>query len=163
MINGYAGGSKEIHLALERGEVEGRGGNSWASLTSSNQSWIDEKKLNFLVQIDFEPEPEIRNIPLLIDLVKTEEHRQIVTVVSLPTVLGYANWVAPEVPSDRLKALRTAYDATMKDPEFLADAKKLSMILKPQTGEQIESLVKRAAATPKSVLDQTAKLLDWQE
>src|SRR5665647_459843 len=72
VINGYSGGSKEVHLALERGEVEGRGGNAWASLKSSNKEWLDQKKINFLVQIGLEREPELPDVPLLLDLVKSD-------------------------------------------------------------------------------------------
>jgi hypothetical protein len=94
VINGYAG-TKEIHLAIERGEVMGRGGNTWASLMSSNQDWIDQRKVNILVQIGFKTEPELSQVPLLIDLLKTAEEREIATVVTLPTVLGYSDWLAP--------------------------------------------------------------------
>ena len=104
VINGYAG-TKEIHLALERGEVMGRGGNTWASLMSSNQDWVDQKKINILVQIGFKPEPEITQVPLLIDLVQSPPDKQVATVVTLPTALGYTDWLAPEVPAGRMKLL----------------------------------------------------------
>ncbi len=162
VINGYAG-TKEIHLALERGEVMGRGGNTWASLTSSNQDWVDQKKINLLVQIGFRSEPEIGQVPLLIDLVKTPEEKQIVTVVTLPTALGYTNWLAPEVPPGRMKLLREAYDATIKDKAFLEEAGKHAMMIRPQTGAEIEALVKQAAGVPKPVLERTAQLLGWQK
>ena len=163
VINGYSGGSKEVHLALERGEVEGRGGNAWASLTSSNRDWIDQKKLNFLVQIGFKPEPEIPQVPMLQDLVKTERDRQIVDLVSLPTVLGYAHWVAPEVPADRVAALRSAYAATLKDPAFLAEARRLGMLLRPATGAEVEAQVAKVASTPKPVLGEAARVLEWKD
>ena len=163
VINGYAGGSKEVHLALERGEVEGRGGNSWASLLSSNRDWIEQKKLNFLVQIGFESEPELKSVPMLQDLVKTEEDRQIVDLVSLPTVLGYAHWVAPEVPADRIAALRQAYDDTMKDPAFRAEADKLGMMLRPARGIEVEALVRKVANTPNAVLEEAARKLEWKD
>ena len=163
VINGYAGGSKEVHLALERGEVEGRGGNAWASLTSSNRDWIDQKKLNFLVQIGFKPEPEIPEVPMLQDLVKTERDRQIVDLVSLPTVLGYAHWIAPEVPAERVAALRAAYVATMKDPAFLAEAQRLSMMLRPATGAEVEAQVAKVASTPRPVLEEAARVLEWKD
>jgi hypothetical protein len=162
VINGYAG-TKEIHLALERGEVMGRGGNTWASLTSSNQDWVDQKKVDILVQIGFKPEPELTQVPLLIDLVKTAQEKQIVTVVTLPTALGYTDWLAPEVPPARMKLLREAYEATMKDKAFLAEAGKHAMMIRPQTGAEIEALVSQAAAVPKPVLDRTAQLLGWQK
>ncbi len=163
VINGYSGGSKEVHLALERGEVEGRGGNAWASLMSSNRDWIEQKKLNFLVQIGFRPEPEIPNVPMLQDLVKSERDRQIVDLVSLPTVLGYAQWVAPDVPADRVAALRAAYAATMKDPAFLAEAEKLGMMLRPATGAEVEAQVSKVASTPRPVLEEAARVLEWKD
>jgi hypothetical protein len=162
VINGYAG-TKEIHLAIERGEVMGRGGNTWASLTSSNQDWIDQNKISILVQIGFKPEPELARVPLLIDLVKTPPERQIVTVVTLPTALGYTNWLAPEVPPARMRILREAYDATLHDPAFLDEAQKHAMMIRPQTGAEVEALIKQAASVPKPVLERTAQLLGWQK
>ena len=154
---------KEVHLAMERGEVEGRGGNSWSSLLSSNRDWVEQKKLNFLVQIGFEPEPELRAVPMLQSLMKTDDERKIVDLVSLPTVLGYAQWVAPEVPADRVETLRAAYAATMKDPGFLAETRKLGVPLRPDTGAAVETLVKRVANTPKPVLLEAARLLEWKD
>jgi hypothetical protein len=162
VINGYAG-TKEIHLALERGEVMGRGGNTWASLTSSNQDWIEQKKINLLVQIGFKSEPEISQVPLLIDLVKTTQEKQIVTVVTLPTALGYTHWLAPEVPTGRMKLLRDAYDATMRDKAFLEEAGRHAMMIRPQTGSEIEALIKQTAVVPNPVLERTAQLLGWQK
>lgn len=163
VINGYSGGSKEVHLALERGEVEGRGGNAWASLKSSNKDWLDQKKINFLVQIGLEREPELPDVPLLLDLVKSDTDKQIVTLVSLPTFLGYAHWVSPEVPADRLAVLRAAYAKTMQDPAFLAETKKLDMMLRPQSGEQLTAIVQRVANTPKDIVNRAAKALEWTE
>ena len=162
VIHGYQG-SKDIHLALERGELMGRGGNSWASLTGSNQRWLDEKKITLLTQIGFEKEPEIPDVPLLLDLAQTETAKQVVTVITLPTAIGYAHFMTPDVPAARVAALRTAYAATMKDPAFLAAGQKRNMVVRPQSGAQIDALVKKAAATPKSVLEETAKILGWSD
>jgi tripartite-type tricarboxylate transporter receptor subunit TctC len=160
VVNGYPDGNA-IDLALERGEVKGRGGNSWASVTTNKKQWVDEKKINILVQIGFKPEPEIPNVPLLVDLVKNPDEKQIVAVISLPTALGFAHWVAPEVPKERFEALRAAYAATMKDPDFLAEAKKIGQLIRPQSGEEVEALVQKAASTSQPVLERTAKLLGW--
>ncbi len=162
VINGYAG-TKEIHLAMERGEVMGRGGNTWASVMSSNQDWVDQKKINILVQIGFKPEPEITQVPLLIDLVQSPPDKQVAAVVTLPTALGYTNWLAPEVPAGRMKLLRDAYDATLRDKAFLAEAAQHAMMIRPQTGAEIEALIKQAAAVPKPVLERTAQLLGWRK
>jgi tripartite-type tricarboxylate transporter receptor subunit TctC len=160
VITGYAG-TGQINLAIERGEVMGRGGNTWASVSTSNKAWLDEKKINLLVQIGFKSEPELAEVPLLLDLVETPEAKQIVTVVALPTALGYAHWVAPGVPKDRVEALRAAYAATLKDAAFLDEASRASMLIRPQSGADIEALVKQATATPKEVLVKTAQILNW--
>jgi hypothetical protein len=162
VIHGYQG-SKDIHLALERNELMGRGGNSWASLTGSNQQWLDDKKITLLVQIGFEKEREIPDVPLLIDLARTDKDKQVVTVISLPTAVGYAHFLAPGVPAERLAALRKAYAATMADADFLAAGKKRNMVIRPQSGAQIEALVKKAATTPKPVLAETARILGWAD
>jgi tripartite-type tricarboxylate transporter receptor subunit TctC len=161
-IPGYTG-TGQINIAIERGEVMGRGGNTWASVQSSSKAWLAEHKLNFLVQIGFKKEDELPNVPLFQEIVKTPEDRQVVDVVSLPTALGYTHWLAPGVPAARLEALRQAYAATLKDPDFLADAKKASMEVRPQTGAEVAALAARVAATPKPILMRTAKLLGWQK
>lgn len=165
VINGYAGGSKEIHIAIERGEVEGRGGNSWAALYASNADWVDQGKLNFLVQIGAKPEPapQLKGVPLLIDLVTGVDDKQAVEVITLPTVMGYAYWLAPEVPAERVALLRKAFDEMVKDPAFIADAARAKMMIAPQTGSELATLVSRAAGMPKHVLARTASLLEWKE
>jgi tripartite-type tricarboxylate transporter receptor subunit TctC len=160
-ITGYAG-SSQIHLAMERGEVMGRGGNSWASVQTANMAWVNEKKINMLVQVGFEKEPELPDVPLLLDLVKGEEAIGVVKMVSLPTALGYGHWVAPGVPKDRVEALRSAYVAVLKDPEFLKENEKTGMVIRSQAGEVMDGLVKQVSATPQSVLDRTAKILKWK-
>jgi tripartite-type tricarboxylate transporter receptor subunit TctC len=160
-INGYTG-TGQINLALERGEVMGRGGIGWASLQASSKAWLEQKKIDLLVQIGFETEPELPNVPLLMGLVKDRDAGQIVKVISLPTVLGHAHWVAPGVPPERVEALRRAYAATMQDPEFVQETQKLNMDIRPQTGTQVEALVKQVADTPKPVLARTAQILGWK-
>jgi tripartite-type tricarboxylate transporter receptor subunit TctC len=160
-ITGYAG-STQIHLAMERGEVMGRGGNSWSSLQTANASWIKEKKINMLVQVGFTKEPDLPDVPLLLDLVKDDESKGVIRVISLPTAIGYGHWLAPGVPKDRLAALRTAYAAVLKDPEFLKEAEKSRMDIRAQTGAEVEALVNQVIKTPKAVLDRTAQILKWK-
>jgi tripartite-type tricarboxylate transporter receptor subunit TctC len=162
VINGYKG-SSEIHLALERGEVEARGGNSWASLTSSNPEWLKDRKINLLIQVGVEKEADIPEVPLLVDEVKGEEAKQIATLVSIPTAIGYTVFAAPDVPAARIAALRAAFDATMKDPEFLADADKHKMLIKPRTGAEVAKLVASVKDTPPAVLKKTAEILNWND
>jgi tripartite-type tricarboxylate transporter receptor subunit TctC len=160
-IPGYAG-SSQIHLAMERGEVMGRGGNSWASVQTANMSWIKENKINILIQVGFEKEPDLPQVPLLLDLVSDDERKSIVKVVSLPTALGYGHWVAPGVPKDRVALLRKAYAEVMKDPEFLAETQKTGMVIRVQAGETLDGLVRQVTTAPKAVLDRTAQILKWK-
>src|SRR6266545_2540207 len=157
-IPGYSG-TGQINIAIERGEVMGRGGTTWASVQSANKAWLDGNKLHLLLQIGFDKEPELPAVPLLQELVKGEDDAQVVKVISLPTVLGYGHWVAPGVPAERIAALSAAYAAALKDPEFLKDAAKASMQIRPQTGAEVAALAKQVTGTPKPVLERTAKIL----
>jgi tripartite-type tricarboxylate transporter receptor subunit TctC len=161
VVNGYTGSSL-MDLAMERGEIAGRSGAALASLFSEHADWMRDKKINFLVQIGYERDPALPNVPTLGELVKGEREKQIVNVVTLPTTVGYAYWVAPEVPAERVSILREAFMKTVADPNFIAEAKQRSLDIKVQTGEQLEGLVKAAAQTPKEVLDATATTLNWQ-
>jgi len=159
-ITGYAG-SSQIHLAMERGEVMGRGGNSWVSVQTANMSWVTEKKINILIQVGLEKEPELPDVPLLLDLVKGDDVG-VVKLVSLPTALGYGHWVAPGVPKDRVEALRAAYVSVLKDAEFLKETEKSGMVIRSQPGAELEKSVKEVAQTPQAVIAKTAQILKWK-
>ena len=165
VINGYAGGTRDINIAVERGEVEGRGGSGWAGILATNRDWVDTGKLNFLVQIGLKPEPnapQLKAVPMLLDLVTSAEDRQVVEVVSSPGTVGFAYWLAPEVAPDRMALLRRAFDATMQDAEFLAEAGKSGMLVAPKTGVELEAIVQRAATMPKAVLEKAGRALEWK-
>jgi tripartite-type tricarboxylate transporter receptor subunit TctC len=157
-ISGYTG-TGQINIAIERGEVQGRGGISWVSLKAGSQAWLEGKKINLLVQIGPRKEPDLADVPLLGDLVQSAEGKMIVELITLPTVLGHAHWVAPNVPAERLEALRAAYVQTLADPQFLDETKRLNMDTRPQTGAQVDALVKAVAATPRPIIDETARIL----
>jgi tripartite-type tricarboxylate transporter receptor subunit TctC len=160
VISGYTG-TNDSNLALERGEVEGRGGGAYSSLVSTRPDWLRDDKVKVIAQIGFEKEPDLKDVPLLLDIVKSEEERQIATVVTLPTAIGYNYWVAPEVPAERIEVLRTAFMAALKDEALVAEAKKQSLEIRPKTGQELEAMVKKAAETPKPILDKTANILGW--
>jgi tripartite-type tricarboxylate transporter receptor subunit TctC len=160
VISGYTG-TNDSNLALERGEVEGRGGGAYSSLVSTRPDWLREDKIKILAQIGFEKEPDLKDVPLLLDIVKSEEERQIATVVTLPTAIGYNYWLAPEVPAERIETLRTAFAAALRDEVLLAEAKKQSLEIRPKTGQELEAMVKKAAETPQPILEKTATILGW--
>lgn len=160
IINGYAG-TNETNLAIERGELHGRGGGSYASLMSQKSDWVKSGKVAILAQVGTEKEPDLPNVPLLTDLATTEEAKQIAALVSMPVAVGYNHWVAPGVPSDRVAALRAAYETTAKDPAFIADMQKAQFDVRLRTGAQLDKLVQDAAKIPQPVFDKTKAILGW--
>ena len=160
VINGYTG-LPDSNLAMERGEVDGRGGGAFATVITANQDWFREGKIKVLAQIGFEKERELPDVPLLMDLVRTDEERQIAMLVTLSTVLGYNHWVAPGVPADRVALLRDGYVKALKDPELLAEAKRQLLEIRYKSGPEIKEMVDKASAIPRPVLKRTAEILGW--
>ncbi|HTI88179.1 MAG TPA: tripartite tricarboxylate transporter substrate-binding protein [Alphaproteobacteria bacterium] len=152
IIAGYRKAT-EIDLAMERGEVVVRAGFSLGSLSTEHPDWISEKKVNFLFQVGGEREPSLPDVPLMSDLGKTDEQKLVMRVLSSPVSLGRPYLTTPELPADRLAALRTAFSATMKDPEFLAEAKKLKFDLRPIDGDQVTRIIKETVDLPPDVVD----------
>jgi tripartite-type tricarboxylate transporter receptor subunit TctC len=161
IVNGYATG-QAVNLAVERGEVMGRGGTSWASVTSSRPTWMKDKAINILVQVGLHKEDDLPEVPLLADLIANDDDRRLAAVISLPLALGYAYWLPPGVPVERVAALRAAFEATSADTALLAEAARRAIIIRPQAGAAIEALVRQTAATPKPVIEKAVRLLGWR-
>jgi tripartite-type tricarboxylate transporter receptor subunit TctC len=151
VIAGYGTGS-DINLAMERGEVDGRANHSFNSLLVSYPQWITEKKINIVVQIGIKPQEGYETVPMLDSFARTDDERAIFKLFSAPIALGRPVAAPPEVPMDRISALRRAYDATMKDPEFLADAKKSKLDISPIEGEALQKIAEDIVATPADVI-----------
>ena len=158
VVPGYAG-TGEIKLALERGEMMGSGGTTWAGLAISSQDLIAGHLIDLLIQTGPRKEPDLPDVPLFSDIVQTEETKKIAEIMSLPNSIGYAYWVAPGVLADRIVTLRQAYVKTMRDPDFLAQAAKEKLLVRPQTAEGIAARVRQAFATPQAILNRTVEIL----
>ena len=158
VITGYPGGN-EVGLAMERGEVQGRCGWSWSSVKSTHQKWYDDKKFSILVQLALDKHPELPNVPLIVDLAKTEEQRQILRLIFARQVMGRPFVAPPNVPRERADALRKAFMDTMTDKDFLADAEKAQMEITPVHGTEIDKLVKEIHATPAAIAQSAAALI----
>ena len=161
IVNGYTSG-QALNLAVERGEVMGRGGTSWASIQSSRPTWMQEKAINILVQAGARKEEELLDVPLLSDLITNEDDRRLVGVITLPLALGYSYWLPPGVPADRVAALRAAFAAAAADKALREEAAVRRIIIRPQPGAAVEALVRETAATPKPVIEKAVKLLGWK-
>jgi tripartite-type tricarboxylate transporter receptor subunit TctC len=158
IITGYPGGN-DINLALEKGEVDVRGSNAWSSWKGTRPHWIAEKKLNILVQIGLVKDPDLPNVPLLMDLPTDPDDKAALRLLSAPTTIGRPLMAPPGVPEDRVKALRAAFDATMKDPAFIEEAKKSKLDLQPIGGEELQKIVADIVATPPKVVERLKSVL----
>lgn len=159
IITGYSGGNA-IDIALERGEVQGRGSNPWTDYKRRKPEWTSGGKIIPLVQMTLKKHADLPNVPRLIDLARDERTRQVFELYSITSAIGRPLFTPPDVPADRVAALRRAFDLTMKDPEFLADAEKNREDIDPISGVEVQELVKRVLATPKDTVEALKKALD---
>lgn len=152
LITGYVG-TQETILAIERGETDGRCGWGWSSLKSSKPDWLKDKKLNFLVQLALAKHPDVPDVPLALDLVKNPEDKQMLRVVVTPQALTRPYLGPPEMPADRTREVRAAFDATMKDPGYRAEFTKImGEDPTPTSGEEMQKLLEDIYATPAPVI-----------
>ena len=151
LITGYAGGN-EVNYAMERGEVDGRCGWSWSSIKSTRQQWLDDGSIKILLQVALRKHPDLPDIPLIMDLADNEEKRQILRLVLGRGVLGRPFLAPPGVPADRAAALQHAFDAMVRDPEFLADAERLRLEIMPISGSELQRLMTEIYATPPDIV-----------
>ena len=158
LVPGYPG-TNEINLAMERGEVDGLCGLSWSTIQTRHLSWLKEKKINLLVQAAFKKDPEIGNVPLVMDLTKDPEKLQILKLILAAQEMARPFAAPPGIPADRKAALVAAFDATMKDPEYLADAKKLDIDVNPVSGKALDELLAELYATPKDVVKKAGEAI----
>ena len=159
IVRGYKG-TPEINIATERGEIQGNAGVGLASVKTQSQKWIDEKKIKFIVQYNLQPAPELTGVPMVMDLAKTDAQRTAMRLLFARTEYARPYFLPPDVPAERVAALRRAFDATMKDPAFIADAQKLQLELSPMTGEALQALVGELARTPPEIVKRVRNALE---
>jgi len=158
IITGYPGGN-DVSLAMERGEVGGRCGWSWSSVKSIRMSWVTEKKISLLMQFSLAKHPDLPNVPLVMDLARTDEQRQMFKLIFARQVMGRPYQGPPGIPPDRLRALQQAFMATMKDKDFLAEAGRAQFEITPVSGEAIEKLVAEVLKTPPEIAEKAGALV----
>jgi tripartite-type tricarboxylate transporter receptor subunit TctC len=146
VVTGYESTPK-IHLAMESGEVHGTIAN-WSTLKAINPGWTTDKKIRILAQWALKKNPELADVPLFLDLAKTDAERAALELMLARLEYGRPFFLPPNVPAARLEALRRAFDATMKDPAYMAEADKLKIEVDPLSGEQVAALVEQVSRTP---------------
>jgi tripartite-type tricarboxylate transporter receptor subunit TctC len=151
IVSGYQS-TAPVLLAMERGEVQGIGNSSWSNWTTTYAHYLKDKTVRLLLQSGLDRNPDLPDVPLALDLAKTDADRQALELLLAPTKIGRPFVAPPEVPGDRIQALREAFDATMADAALLNEAKALNMDISPVTGAYIEQTVARLYALPASVV-----------
>lgn len=153
IVTGYTG-TAALNLAMQRGEVDGFCGQFWSSLNTQNPDWITNGQFNIIVQEAAKGRPELdrMGVPLVYDFAKSDADKQALDLLYVPLTFGRPYVAPPDVPPNRLKALRTAFDSTMKDPALLADAEKMHLPIEPLSGEEVQALVVRLFATSPKIV-----------
>ena len=158
LITGYLG-TKETIMAIETGEAHGRCSVAWSALKMARPDWLRDKKINVIMQFGLEKSPELPDVPLVLDLVKNPEDRQLMELLMGTMAVARPFMAPPGVPEARAALLRRAFDKTMKDAGFLAEAQQLQLDVEPTPGEEAQKVVQNMYATPKAVVERAKKLL----
>jgi tripartite-type tricarboxylate transporter receptor subunit TctC len=158
IVRGYEG-TAQINNAIERGEIEGQGGVGWAAVKAQVPQWITGKKIKVIAQYGLQRHAELTDVPSVLDLATSDADRRALTVLFARTEYGRPYFLPPEVPIERATALRRAFDATMHDPAFIADAARLQLEIDPMTGEALQSLIAELGRTPPDVVARVRAIL----
>jgi tripartite-type tricarboxylate transporter receptor subunit TctC len=151
LILGYKG-SNEAQLAVERGEAEGHS-TAWTAVKVAHPDWLPTKQINIIVQYALKPHPELADVPVVVDFARNDEERAVLRAVMNATEVGTSFVTSPGVPPDRVAVLRQAFEQTMKDPDFLAEAARLKLSVNPLTGDALQKLVAEVSALPPDLVE----------
>jgi tripartite-type tricarboxylate transporter receptor subunit TctC len=157
IVSGYQG-TAQTSLAMERGEVEGVT-MGWFPVKTTKQEWIEQKRLSFLVQFLAERHPDLPDVPAIVELGRTVEEKQLFTLFANDGEVGKAIFLPPDVPAATVAVLRKAFDAMVKDPEYIAETDKLQAERDSMPGERLQKLIEQVAATPPAVVERAKSLL----
>ena len=159
VIAGYDPGSG-LTMAVEGGEAEGICGLSWSTMKASRPRWVDEHLLNVLVQLGLTKLRDLPDVPSALDLVSDPQNKAVMELILMRQEAGRPFAAPPGTPADRVAALRQAFQETLRDPDFVAEAGKMQLEIDPITGEAITRLLQKAYAAPKPVVQRAAALVE---
>ena len=151
LVMGYRG-SNEAMLAMERGEVEGHS-TAWAAVKVAKPDWLRDKTVNIIVQFALKRHPELPDIPTAVELARNDEERAVLSAIMNASEVGTAFFTTPGILPERLAVLRRAFDDTMKDPDFLAEAERLRLGVSPLPGEELQKLVAQVSNLSPALLE----------
>ncbi len=158
IVSGYPG-QNEIILSMQRGEVQGVANWSWSDIESRHPDWISEKRVRFLLQFALEPvaSPALAGVPFILDLARTPDERAVLTLLMQNKALGRPYFAAQKVPAERISALRDAFDATMRDEAFRADASKTVGAIDAVSGADMQKMLDAVYALPEDLIERARK------
>ncbi len=151
VVAGY-GSAAEVVIAIKRGEVDGRCGWSWSSLVSWNRDMYEGRQIDVVLQLALQKLDELAQVPLVTDVAETADQRTALKLIVSRQTMARPYVAPPGIPAERLAALRSAFDATMKDAGFLADAKRQDLEVRPIAGAEADALIKEVYATPPEIV-----------
>jgi tripartite-type tricarboxylate transporter receptor subunit TctC len=159
VIAGYEGGAA-MNLALQRGETDVRSMDTWVGHKINFPQELKDGRVIPLLQIGLEKEPDLPNVPLFHELVKDDPEKYAIALfLTTSLVINRPVAAPPGTPPERVEILRRAFDATMKDPEFLADAERQHLDISPMTGEQVQDIITKILTTPKDIVAKAQAVL----
>jgi len=151
VVAGYKSAA-DVVLAITRKEVDGRCGWSWSSMMAYNKSMYQSKAINVALQLASERLPELADVPTIIDVARDADERAALKLIMSRQTMARPYVAPPGIPPERLNALRAAFDATLTDPQFLADAQKQELEVRPVSGVKAEELIREIYASPPAVV-----------
>jgi tripartite-type tricarboxylate transporter receptor subunit TctC len=158
VVSGYDTGSG-LTMAVERGEAEGICGLSWSTMKASRPHWIADHLLNVIVQMGLAKLRDLPDVPSALDLIEEPNNKQVMELILIRQEAGRPFAAPPDVPADRIAALRRAFADTLADPDFIAEAGKTQLEIEPMTGEDIARMLAEAYAVPKVIVERAAELV----
>ena len=157
VIGGYKV-SGDVSMAIERGEVQGRCGWSWSSIKNTHQAWVDDKRLNLLLQFGFKKHPQLPDVPLVLDIARDEKQKQLLKLVIARQLFGWPFVAPPGVSADKVAVLRKAFMQTMQDKDFVAEAAKQKIEVEPLSGEELQRMITELYTTSPEMVAEAKRL-----
>jgi hypothetical protein len=158
LVSGYPGGN-DVQSSMEKGEVDSEFGWSWGAIKATKKNWLDQKKIDIVLQIGTAKSPELPNVPSIMDYAKNNLDRNALDLLLAPDAFAWPFVAPPGVPADRIALLRQAFDETMKDPSFVSDAKHLALEISPMSGEAIQAKIEQILGFDASVISRAKELV----
>jgi len=157
VVTGYQG-QNEINIAAERGEVQGNN-TGVSNLTVNRADWLRDNKVRILLQYGGERLAPLKDVPTAVELAGSEADRAALRFYALKFNMARPLFLPPDVPADRVAALQAAFAATMQDPQYLADAKRIGLDTNWLGGDDVAKLIRQVQDTPQPVIDRLRELL----